>query len=233
MNTRCRWWLVAAAIALLPAAGVVRAQDNHTYCGMADKATHGFVNIFSGWLELPMQTYKGYENGVKAFKVEESAANRTMGTLGGFVRGLFHGVGRTVYGGTELLGFWLANPSDNKGIWPLLDSEYAWEMGEQKLGFTADSGVMFKGMGTRAVRGGKNILPGVAEVPGQIYKGCLERRYLVGIPKGLWFGFSRVYNGAVDILLFPFPGPEAQLGVPYEEIEAWDTFNKRFYNNVK
>ena len=67
-----------------------RAVQDSNVCGMCEKGSHGLVDICSGWFELPMQIYKGYEAGVGM--PSTPAGDRSLGMLVGVVRGVFHGV---------------------------------------------------------------------------------------------------------------------------------------------
>ncbi len=216
-------------------AGVVPAaeqpQDNVVY-GMADKGTHGLVNIATGWFEFPMQIYKGYENGIPSLNRYPSLG-RSLGASAGVIRGVFHAVGRTAWGVVQLAGFWSANPTENTPYLPLLDAEYAWQMGARKTVVTPDLDQGLNRIQARIGRGFKNTFCGLAEFPGQIYKADMERRVPLGVLKGFWYALSRELYGVADLGLFLFPIPEENLGVPFDEVEPWDALQGNYYNNVQ
>jgi len=225
--------LLAGSVMLVLTCGVAQArqpEDNIVY-GMAEKGVHGLVNIATGWFELPMQIYKGYEDGIPGIKAP--AATRSLGAGVGVVRGVFHAVGRTAWGVVQLGGFWTSNPTDNKAYLPLLDAEYAWEMGSKKTVVAPDLDAGIERIGMRIERGLRNAVLGVAELPGQIYKADMERRVYIGLLKGVWFTLSREVYGVADVGLCLFPIPEENLGVPFDEVEPWDALWGNYYNNVK
>ena len=217
-------------VVLLLGNGALAVEDS-IVCGMAEKGSHGLVDVVSGWWELPMQIYKGYNEGIPLIKAP--AGSHSLGTLAGVLRGSFHAVGRTGWGAVQLAGFWTKNPTTNKDLMALLDSEYSWEIGTKKCMACPTLDESLNRVGMRFERGMRNIFGAVAEIPGQVRKADAERRIYVGLPKGIWFAASRLIHGAGDVLLFPFPGPEAQLNVPFEEIEGWDALAGKYYNNVK
>lgn len=199
--------------------------------GMCEKGSRGFVNIFSGWMEVPMQVYKGYNDGVRG--INSPAGSRSLGALGGLFRGMSHAVGRTGWGAFEFGGLWARNPTSNEELLLLLDSNYAWEKGSRKAFRCPTATDGMKRVGYRMERGLRGAVLGVAEIPGQMRKADAERRRHIGIPKGVWFAASRIWEGVGDVALLPFAGPETTLNVPYEEIEPWDALHERYYNNVK
>jgi len=97
--------------------------------GMKDKAVRGVVNLYSGIIELPVQIYKGYNNGFGP--IQNEVGSKSIGTILGIFRGFGHAAGRTGWGALELFGFWTVNPEDNEGNGVPLDAEYAWEQGTQ------------------------------------------------------------------------------------------------------
>lgn len=189
--------------------------------GLVNKATRGGINLVTGIVEWPVQTYKGYKNGVGF--IENEVGSKTVGTLMGlFLRGPGHAAGRMASGGKDLFGCWTANRPDNAGIGVPLDAEYAWEMGEQYSIFkpTLKEGVM--PIPRKLVHGLANGFAGIAELPGQIVQGAHEGKTARGVVDGFWFFLSRNYNGFADIFLCVVPNPEETVGYPWDEEWPWD-----------
>ncbi len=227
---RCLGWVLPAA--LLLGAGLRAAQpENNVWYGMAEKGTHGLVNVVTGWWEFPKQIYIGYDEGVASIKAP--ACSRSLGATLGVVRGLFHAAGRTCWGAVQLVGFWSSNPTDNKAFLPLLDSEYAWQRGVKRTVVVPDIDPSIEKIGNHIERGLRNIVGGPVELPGQIYKSDYERRIYLGLVKAVWFALSRELYGLADVGLCLLPMPENNLGVPFDEVEGWDAISGRYYNNVK
>lgn len=207
------------------------AVEDSIAAGMVNKGSRGLVNIATGWFELPMQIIKGYDRGVSY--VDAPAGSRSLGALGGLFRGISQAVGRTGWGIVDLATFWAANPTCNCNLRPLLDANYAWEKGTVTPTFSPDIQAGVDHISARLERGLVGILAGFMEIPGQIRKAHAEDRTCVGIPKGLWYMLSRMGQGVGDTVLFPFPSPKTNLGIPFEEVEPWDAFQQRYYSNVK
>lgn len=189
--------------------------------GMVNKAARGGVNLITGIVEWPMQTYKGYKGGVGF--IENEIGSKTAGTLIGlFLRGPGHAAGRTLSGGKDLFGFWTANRPDNEGIGVPLDAYYAWEEGERYSIFkpTLKEGIM--PIPRKLGHGLANGIAGIVELPGQIVQGQKEGKLGTGIVEGVWFWWSRSYNGFGDIFLCLVPNPEKTAGVPWDEKWPWD-----------
>jgi len=231
MNTLRRGMILFAALLCMGA--VVRAgqPENNVWYGMAEKGTHGLVNIVTGLWEIPKQVYIGYDEGIASIKAP--AGTRSLGAAAGLVRGLFHAVGRMGWGVVQFAGFWSSNPTDNKAYLPLLDSEYAWERGVKRTVVVPDIDPSIEQIGLHFERGLRNIVCGPVELPGQIWKSDYERRIYLGVVKGVWFTLSRELYGGADVTLCLLPMPETNLGVPYDEVEPWDAIAGRYYNNVK
>jgi len=215
---------------LLVGSGAWAIEDS-VRCGMAEKGTHGLVDIATGWMEVPMQIYKGYDEGIKQIKAP--AASRSVGTLVGAFRGAFHATGRTCWGVMQLAGFWTLNHTDNSHLLQLHDSEYAFEMGQKKRIRCPNVDAGLTRIGERFERGCLNLLGAPAEIPGQIRRSDGERCVYVGLPKGVWFMASRAMYGVGDIGLVAVPSPNADLGVAFDEVQAWDAVCGRYYTNVK
>lgn len=216
--------LAAAICAVGLCTAVAQAQSDEVLPGMGNKLVRGLVNGITGIVEWPVQTVKGYNNGLSL--IENEPTSKAVGTILGFFRGIGHAAGRTVYGGLEVATFWLPNPDSNEGVGVPLDADFAWEQGEQYSIFkpTLKEGLM--PYPRKIVRGVANGFAGIAEVPGQIVKGASSGDALVGIPvgavKGVWFWFGRSANGYADAILFLVPNPPDQVGCGFDEEWPWD-----------
>lgn len=191
--------------------------------GMGQKAVRGAVNSVTGFVEFPMQIYKGYKNGCGLIKNE--AGSKTVGTVLGFFRGISHAAGRTAWGGMELVGFWTAAPRvDNFGT--PLDAPYAWQNGTQYSIFkpTLKEGVT--PIGQKLVHGLADGFAGIAELPGQIVKGVDEGTVATGVGKGVWYWFSREVYGFGGVLTCLVPNPKDNPGFAMETEWPWSGFTE-------
>jgi len=179
------------------------------------------VNGFTGIVELPMQTYKGYKNGVGFIKNEPGS--KTVGTVLGIFRGFGHAAGRSGWGFMELFGFWAANAEDNQGVGVPLDAQYAWEFGTQYSLFKPTLGEGIKPVGRKLVRGLTNGFCGIVEVPGQTMKGISDGAAARGLGRGVWYWFSRNIYGFGDIFMCLVPNPEDNPGVALNSQWPWST----------
>ncbi|MBN1872322.1 MAG: hypothetical protein JW800_07095 [Candidatus Omnitrophica bacterium] len=214
--------LMVVLVFLLSANLAYGASDN-LWDGMVQKFWIGLVNTFTGWVELPAQTLKGYNDG---FGGDES--NKVIGVIGGVVEGLYHSVGRTVSGVADMTTFWAADPVDYEGVGIPLDAEYAWEEGEGYEYFSPDvSEATLKPMGNKLIRGLGNGLLGVIEIPGQIMKGAQEGAYDLGIVKGIWYFLSREAHGAKDFATFFLPNPSETKALAFDEEYPWEALTDR------
>jgi len=206
-------------LALFLYVGNVQAATQDILEGMASKFTRGLINLVTGIVELPYQTYKGYANGVSFIK--NPYASSAVGTAAGLLRGVTHTAGRINYGLLEVAGFWTANPQDYHGIGEPFDAEYSWEWGSQYSIFepTVEEGV--KPLGRKFVYGVANGVAGIVEVPGQIMKGAYQGRILTGTAKGFWFWLSREAYGLNEAATFFLPNPQTHPGYPFEEKWPW------------
>jgi putative exosortase-associated protein (TIGR04073 family) len=200
------------AFALAAAPLSVHAADDDISDGMADKATHGFVNLGSGWMEIPMQIAKGYQRGIK-YDPERPAASRTFGTVQGVFKGVVHAVGRTILGVYQLVGFWAANPEDNAGVGIPMDGEYSRDWGHHH-GYPYRE--MHRPMKRKLDRGGTNIFTSPIEVPYQVKFGH-RKRYRNGTVKGVWFMLSRFWAGTYETSTFLFPSPRETEGYAFDQ----------------
>jgi len=187
--------------------------------GMVNKAGNGIVNMFTGFLEFPVQIVKGYKNGFGP--IENTAGSKTVGTVLGVFRGVSHAAGRTSWGVLELVGFWSANAEDNEGVGVPLDAKYAWEEGEQYSLFDPSLQEGIKPIGRKLVRGFADAFLGIAEVPGQIKQGVEEKQVVQGTCRGLWFWWSRQLYGSGQILTCIVPNPEENPGYAFNGEWPW------------
>ncbi len=194
------------------------ATTDELMTGMGKKLMRGVVNILTGWVELPMQILKGVQG-----KLPGAEDNPVVGTVVGLFKGVGYAVGRTAWGGVELVGFWAANPADNVGIGIPLDAEYAWEEGEPYDCFDPSlQEAALKPMGQKLLRGLENGLLGFVELPGQIAKGATEKAPDLGIIKGLWYWYSREVYGLGDLVSLILPMSEDNPGVAFDQEYPWD-----------
>lgn len=203
---------VAIGILCVSTTAPLYGADRYVGDGMADKATHGVVNLFSGWLEIPMQTYKGYVRGIK-YAPDYPAAARTFGTGQGLFKGVFHAVGRTVLGAFQLVGFWSANPENNDGVGIPMDGEYSRDWGQHHdLKYKE----MPKPIRAKLNRGGKNIVTAPVEVPYQMKFGH-RKRHKHGKTKGVWFAVSRLWSGTYETVTFFLPNARETEGYAFDQ----------------
>ena len=205
--------VLALVMAVAFSCSVVHAATEDVLEGMGKKLFRGVANVFTGWIELPAQTIKGFKG----------SDNKWAGTGVGILKGIGHSIGRTAWGVVEVAGFWTANPEDNEGMGIPLDAEYAWEEGEQYDCMDPDfyeAGL--KPMGRKFLRGLGNGLFGVAELPGQIAKGMGEGSWDLGIIKGFWFWYSREVYGIADMATAIFPTPSDNPGYMFNREYPWD-----------
>lgn len=89
-----RWWVfllvVAFVVALAPASPAFAADAPNAWT----KLGRGFVNLTTGWLELPVQTVKG-----------ATGESPVVGTFYGFGEGILRGIQRTGLGLVDGLTF--------------------------------------------------------------------------------------------------------------------------------
>ena len=199
------------------------APSDEVLPGMGKKAVRGAVNIVTGIVEWPMQTYKGYTNGLGFIK--NKPTSKAVGTVVGF---LFSGPGqaasRMLWGGMELFGFWTANRVDNKGIGVPLDAQYSWQIGTKYDVFDPTLKEGLKPYGRKLVYGLADGFLGIAELPAQIVAGAREGETVKGIGKGFWYWWSReVYGlgGIGSVLGCLASNPEDNPGHTYKGEWPW------------
>ncbi len=192
--------------------------------GMGGKLWRGAVNTLTGWVELPAQLVKGWNNGCL-----DNVLLKPVGLVAGLFDGVTHTVGRTVSGAVDIATFWTADIADldHEGVGLALDDEYAWQEGDAKditdPNFI-DGAVM--PVGRKFMRGVGNTLFGTVELPGQFVKGMSESALDLGIVKGIWYTLSREVDGVTDIATCLFPSPEDSKGLTYDEVWPWEALGE-------
>ena len=193
--------------------------------GATKKLSRGGINFFSGWMELPTQILRGYNEGIND--------NKALGAVGGAFKGFAYFVGRTASGAMDFIGFWAADPKDNINVGFHLETERPWDDLEsydmldprgdrQEPDDTEETASGAAAAGNKFLRGTGNLLFGFLEIPNQAARGFREGNILGGIGKGLWYFASREVLGASDLLTFLLPTPKSNLGVPFDEEWPWD-----------
>jgi putative exosortase-associated protein (TIGR04073 family) len=188
--------------------------------GAVEKGKQGIINTFTGWLEIPVQISKGYKQGVG-----EEGKNNLLGGVLGFFRGLGHGVGRTASGLFQLVTCVLPNPQDNQDVGIPLDSQYAWEEGQQYSVFNDG----FQPIGNKVARGFTDSFGCLLEVPGQLQKAAHQNTFidgLVGVCKAVFYPVARLASGVYDLATFIFPNDTKTYGRPFDEENPWDAVNR-------
>ncbi len=212
---KTRMVILALSVAVVFSCSAVYGATDELMDGMGKKLVRGFVNVLTGWVELPVQIVKGFKS--------DKYGNKILGTGAGILKGIGHAIGRTAWGAVELVGFWAANPEDNIGIGLPLDDEYAWEEGEPyDCTNPSFAEATLQPMGKKFMRGVGNSLFGFAEFPGQIAKGIGNKSPDLGIIKGLWFWYSRQVYGIADVATTIFPTPEDNPGYSFDQKYPWD-----------
>lgn len=189
---------------------------------MGNKALRGGIDLVTGIVELPMQIYKGYDNGFGPIK--NKPASKTVGTILGFFRGCGHSAGRVGHGARELFCFWSADQPSNEGIGVPFDAERSWEMGERYsiMKPTLKEGVA--PIGNKLTLGLANAFTGIVEIPNQVVKAQKDdTNTVVGAGKGFYFFISRTIYGATDVfaLFFLVPNHVETYGYPYSSKYSW------------
>ena len=207
------------AVCLLGSLGVYAASDD-VLPGMGKKALRGGVDMVTDIVELPMQTYKGFHNGLGLIK--NKPTSKAVGTILGFFRGISHSAGRIGSGAVELFGFWTANPEDSEGVGVPFDAEYSWEMGTQYSYFKPSLKEGVKPVGRKFAHGVTDAFLGILEVPGQIKVALDDDDNLaIGAGKGVWFWWSRTFTGFGDIFLSIVPNHETTEGYAWDGDWPW------------
>ena len=210
--------VLVAFLFLAASSSTVFAEAEDIVNGMGKKLFMGAANTLTGWVEIPAQIAKGYNNG--GIMGENNTG--LVGVIGGVFSGIGSAVGRTLSGLGQLAGFWAADPESNDGVGIPLDADYAWEEGTSyDMMDPSFAEATITPIGKKLGRGIGNTLFGAAEFPGQIVKGVKEGAWDLGIIKGLWFWLSREVDGIWDLCTFPLPGPRENEGYPFDEKWPW------------
>jgi putative exosortase-associated protein (TIGR04073 family) len=189
---------------------------------MGRKALRGAVDVVTGVVEVPMQVYKGYDNGFGPIK--NKPASKAVGTVLGFFRGLGHAAGRVTHGGRELVCFWSADQATDEGTGVPFDAEYSWEIGEQYSYFKPNLKEGVTPVGRKLTLGVANAFTGIVEVPNQIVKANRDGdNVVIGAGKGVYYFISRTIYGATDVisLFFLVPNQEDTYGYAYSSRYPW------------
>ncbi|MDD5730248.1 MAG: hypothetical protein PHN57_03865 [Candidatus Omnitrophica bacterium] len=188
--------------------------------GAAQKAKHGVINTLLGWLELPFQVIKGYKHGFG-----EEGKNKLVGGFLGIFRGIGHSIGRTASGVMQLATCLLPNHKDNNGIGIPLDSQYAWEEGQQYS-------ILKEGLapiGKKFARGTVDSLGSPLEVPAQLNKAFNQTRFtsvLLGICKAITYPIARIASGTYDVVTALLPSDAGTYGRPFDEKYPWSSLGE-------
>lgn len=189
---------------------------------MVNKAVRGAVDLVTGPVELPMQTCKGFRNGISV--INNKPGSKAAGTVAGFFRGIGHSAGRVTHGARELTCFWTADQAGNQGIGIPFDAERSWEMGEQYSLFEPTLKQGARPVGRKLALGAANAFAGIAEVPVQMMKAHEDGTSVAaGAGKGLYYFVSREIYGITDVftLFFLVPNQETTYGYPYTTLLPW------------
>jgi putative exosortase-associated protein (TIGR04073 family) len=103
MKTKVGLVIFLLLIVFLCSATTCVAADD-TWERMGNKLKRGFINVITGWVELPVQVIRGYKDG------GEEIEKGVLGAVGGVFKGILCALGRTSWGVVELAGFWAAGP---------------------------------------------------------------------------------------------------------------------------
>jgi len=229
---KCFWALAAFVLGTALSASAV--EDNIGY-GMTNKLTRGVVNVCTGWVEIPVQVYEGYADGLQGFESINNSkcpsASRSLGAGVGFFRGIWHAIGRTAWGATDAVTFWAKDPIENVNMNFLLDGKWAWTPIEKRncklacdvkkqccKGEIKSEANEIEKMGYRMARGMDSIGGALFEIPCQTdvyWENHHNAMCIVGFFDGTWLAVSKLVNGAFEFALCPFPSPRRWAAVPY------------------
>lgn len=201
----------------LTLAAAAYADSDVMLSNMGAKLKLGIANTFTGWMEIPVQAYKGSKQGY--FGDER---NKLAGALAGTLEGICAGTGRTISGISDIVGFWALDPASNDGVGIPLEAQKAWEQGEvyDLLNPSLEEATITP-VAKKLGRGLINTVFGVAEIPGQIVKGVKERSIDLGIIKGLWNFLSREISGLSDLVTACLPTPKDVTGNTFDKDWPW------------
>ena len=204
-------------------ASATLADDLSTSERMGKKAVRGAIDLFTGIVELPMQTYKGFQNGCAPVKNEKTST--AVGTILGFFRGLGHTAGRMSHGGRELFCFWTADQPTNQGTGVPFDAQYSWQKGDPYSLFKPSFKEGTAPIVRKLTLGLANTFTGIVEVPHQIIKAKQSETSVgKGAGKGVYLFFSRTIYGATDVftLFFLVPNQVDTYGYAYDSRYSWE-----------
>lgn len=196
------------------------AMEQSYFAASGEKATHGFINTLTGWLEVPLQAAKGYKNGFP-----QEGKNKAVGGIVGLLRGIVHAVGRTTSGILQLATFMLPNHQDNEGIGIPLDAQYAWQEGRQYCVFK--DGI--NPVGEKAVRGLADAFGGILEAPAQLSKSSCRNKFMDGIiriGKAITYPIARILSGTYDLVTVLLPNDTETYGYSFDEKRPWTPLEK-------
>jgi len=195
--------------------------------GMGEKIEKGATNALTGFVEVPMKTFRGADHGMKG--IDNKPLSRSVGTAYGVIGGVGYGAGRTVSGLKDLAGFWAIDYPTNAGYGQMLDKKDAWQ--EESQAAYARPEVMdgmVKPDLDRGMRGMENVSFSVMELPYQTYLATRdESNPGLGIIRGTSYGLSRLYIGAMDMATFYLPQPKDTVGSTFESENPWKGFMKK------
>lgn len=209
--------LVLVAVLLVISSSMAYADE--VVDNMKAKLQRGIINTLTGWIEIPHQIYKGYNQGFRG-----EGENKLGGVVTGAVEGACAAAGRTISGVVDLVGFWALSPASNEGIGIPLEAEGVLDEGEiYDLTSPSIEEATITPVAEKVKRGLANTLFGIAEIPGQMSKGMKEGALDGGFIKGLWYFLSREISGAYDLVTICFPTPRDAVGNNFDEEWPWTT----------
>ncbi len=188
-----------------------------TMDNIKEKLHDGAVNVFTGWMEVPMQVRKGFDQGFK-----DDPNNKVMGVVTGTVEGIAAGYGRTVAGVVDVIGCWALAPASNEGVGIPTEGETVWDEGvAYDLQNPSAQEATINPISEKLARGAANLLLGVLEIPGQIVKGVKEGSFGWGIDKALIYFLSREISGVKDLATVCVPTPRKVTGATFDSKWPW------------
>lgn len=178
------------------------------------KGLRGVVNLSTALLELPMQTAKGYKNGVAGME-GAGIANNFFGGILGLGRGVVHSTGRVLQGSSEIAGFWAADNSTNQYHGTNYDSLFAYETKTAATPMEFEPAVL--NITNKAYRGAHNIISSPYEFLHHTGVQARQNKPLSGLSKGIWVAGSRIWTGACELVSAPFPNSLDTVGNTFEK----------------
>jgi len=209
--------LILAALLFVVSSSIAFADADEAIDNMKTKIQRGAVNTFTGWMEIPAQIHKGFEQG---FRGDEN--NKLAGVVTGGAEGALAATGRTISGVVDLIGCWALSPASNDGVGIPTEAEYAWEKGNiYDLETPNLQEATFNPIGEKVKRGLANTVFGIAEIPDHIAKGVKEGSFGWGVDKAIWHFLSRELSGVYDLVTVCFPTPQESIGYNFEKEWPW------------